>query len=121
MKEAILSNTPDTKKDWVSRVLEIIEQNLSNPNLDVAMLARELAVSDRQLFRFLKKYTGFSPNQLMHETRLCMAYHLLASNPAIPIAQVSLQVGFDNSGYFSVVFKKRFGINPSELRDFEET
>lgn len=121
MKETILSNTPDTKKDWVSRVLEIIEQNLSNPNLDVAMLARELAVSDRQLFRFLKKYTGFSPNQLMHETRLCMAYHLLASNPAIPIAQVSLQVGFDNSGYFSVVFKKRFGINPSELRNFEET
>jgi transcriptional regulator GlxA family with amidase domain len=90
---------------------------MANQDLDIALLAREMAVSERQLYRFVKSATTFSPNQLIHEVRLYSALNLLMTKHEMPIAQVSLEVGFENPGYFSVVFKKRFGRNPSEIKN----
>lgn len=113
----IMDIVPEEKKEWVTQLIGVIQKHMSNQDLDIALLAREMAVSERQLYRFVKSATTFSPNQLIHEVRLYSALNLLTTKQDLPIAQVSLEVGFENPGYFSVVFKKRFGKNPSEIKN----
>ncbi|MEY3248026.1 MAG: hypothetical protein RL742_69 [Bacteroidota bacterium] len=113
----IMENVPEGKQEWVTQLIGIIQKHMANQDLDIALLAREMAVSERQLYRFVKSATTFSPNQLIHEVRLYSALNLLMTKHEMPIAQVSLEVGFENPGYFSVVFKKRFGRNPSEIKN----
>jgi DNA-binding response OmpR family regulator/signal transduction histidine kinase len=115
--QAILLSVPEDKKEWVSQLISVIQKHMSNQDLDIALLAREMAVSERQLYRFAKSATTYSPNQLIHEVRLYSALNLLMTKHELPVAQVSLEVGFENPGYFSVVFKKRFGKNPSEIKN----
>jgi DNA-binding response OmpR family regulator/signal transduction histidine kinase len=117
----IMGIVPEGKKEWVTQLIGVIQKHMSNQDLDIALLAREMAVSERQLYRFAKSATTYSPNQLIHEVRLYSALNLLMTKHELPVAQVSLEVGFENPGYFSVVFKKRFGKNPSEIKNEQTT
>ena len=42
---------------------------------------------------------------------------LLLSEPSHSIAQISTEVGYSNSTYFTTTFKKYYGLTPSRFRD----
>ncbi|CQR74920.1 HTH-type transcriptional activator Btr [Sporomusa ovata DSM 2662] len=65
------------------------------------------------LFSQVRKQT-FS-NFLM-ETRLEKAKELLEKYPTISISEISRIIGYDDSNYFSRVFKKKIGVSPSSYR-----
>lgn len=105
-----------TRKDdfLLERVLQCIDKNLNNGQFSVEILCQEIGLSERQLQRRLKAITNKSPNQIIRSVRLNQAKVLLLQRSAT-IAEVAFLTGFSTPSYFSKVFKKEFGISPSEL------
>ena len=71
-------------------------------------------MSRRQFFRMTKQETGLTPNQFVQEIRLQKARQLLESKEKLSIKEITFAVGLQKPSYFSFLFKKRFGISPSE-------
>jgi YesN/AraC family two-component response regulator len=104
----------DSMEDrFVKKVMTVIEQYIGDSSFSVDVLAREAAMSNIQLYRKLKSLTGFTPNELIRNTRLERAASLLKQR-AGNVADIAYQVGFNNLSYFSKCFREKFGKSPSE-------
>lgn len=98
---------------FLDRIMEIIEQNMSNTEFEVGQLQDELLMSRTQLFRKIKALTNQSPGDFIRTIRLKRAASLLDQKFG-NIAQITYEVGFNNPSYFAKCFKELFGMLPSE-------
>ncbi len=98
---------------FLQKALAIIETRLSDSELDVSLLERELGLSNTQLYRKLKALTGKGGNEFIRNVRLQRAAQLLKADDR-QVAEVAYDVGFNDPNYFNRVFKKEFGVSPGE-------
>lgn len=103
-------DSPDKK--LLTRVLKVINENMSNPNLTVDIIAKSVGISRVHLHRKLKELTNQSTIDFLRNVRLNRALKLLRIKHN-SIYEVAQQVGFISTAYFSTVFKDRFGCTPS--------
>lgn len=99
---------------FVREIKGLVHENIAERILNVAYLASEMALSERQLLRRLKSATGLTPIQFIREVRLLQAKGILERKATRTVAEVSYAVGFDTTFYFTSQFAARFGKNPSE-------
>lgn len=95
---------------------DILEENFTNPDLDVAKMAQLLFMSERTLYRKIKEIVGISPNEVLLNYRLKKAYEMLQKNPEETLANIIKKTGFTTNSYFSRCFKKKYGILPSDFQ-----
>ena len=105
----IIAESADEK--FMSRVMEVIEQNIPNETFSLEVFAREMGVSRSVLNMRIQHIVGKSPMELLRNARMQRAAQLLASN-TYDVAQVGYMVGFSDPRYFSTSFKKQFGMSP---------
>jgi len=114
-----IPDTPEvpspTENAFVSKVRSVVEEHLSDVQFDVETLSREVYLSPRQLQRKLDALTGCSPNSFIRRIRLQQAKQLLMEEGR-QIAEVALDCGFQDPGYFTRVFKQEFGVTPAQWR-----
>lgn len=101
--------------EFVKKVRELVEANFNNYEFSVEQLCKLVFMSHSQLHRKLEALTGCSPNKFIRIVRLNRAKELLA-NPALSIASIALDCGYNDPGYFARVFKQEFGVTPQEWR-----
>ena len=106
---------PTAEEQLIRKAENYILENLDQSDYTVGSLASELAYSERQLERLIKKHAGLSPNAFIREVRLQRAYQLLDKRQFLSVQEVCYQVGIENPTYFSKKFIERFGRKPSEL------
>lgn len=82
--------------------------------------ARHCAVSPEHLSRVFKKETGFGFNEYLNLYRLKKAEALLKTGQVRSVSRVALQCGFNDSNYFSGMYKKVYGVPPSLVRKQSE-
>lgn len=99
---------------FLKKCLELVERVISDPTFGVELFAREMAVSQTQLYRKLHAITNLSPNEFIRHIRLLRAADLLRKK-AGNVSDVAYAVGINNLSYFSKVFKEKFGITPVEF------
>lgn len=102
-------------EQFLEKVQQTIEDNLSNEFFSVEELAAAVAFSRSQLHRKLKALTGQSPNLIIRDFRMQRAKQLLEQG-AGNVSEVALAVGYGNFSYFAKMFKATFGILPSEVK-----
>jgi AraC family transcriptional regulator of adaptative response / DNA-3-methyladenine glycosylase II len=81
----------------------------------VSGLAQELGVSERHLRRALERQLGVSPIELAQTHRLLLAKRLLADT-ALPVTHIAFASGFQSLRRFNTVFRERYQLSPSRLR-----
>ena len=101
---------------FLSRSVEIIEQNLSDPDFMADELARKMQMNRQHFFKKLYVLTGKEPMQLIREMRLEKAKALLEKRAGTPRA-ISELVGFSSAGTFALAFKEYFGENTLLLQN----
>jgi DNA-binding response OmpR family regulator len=99
---------------WLADLEEFLHRHLADTQYTIAQLALELAISERQLRRRIKKLTGLTPVQYFKEIRLVKSREYLEVKKFNTVAQTAGAVGFQDSGAFSRNFQKRFGKLPSD-------
>ncbi len=93
-----------------------IDEQLADPRLDPARIARALGISRRTLYRV------FAPSDepvsaYIRRLRMDRAYREIAHWPAVrQVAEIARSVGFTDPGHFTRSFRAAFGESPSEVR-----
>ncbi len=100
---------------WLQEVTQYIQQNIANNHYSIAQLANDVAISERQLRRRLKKLLGVRPREYMIQIRLQRAYHLILQRKYRTVTQVAQAVGYRDTGTFRDSFQQWFKSNPLEL------
>ena len=98
---------------FLKRVIKVIEENYSDSDFSIEVLARESAVSQSTLTRKVKVLTGKTPLEIITDYRLNMAHSLLTTE-RISVADVAYRVGFSDPAYFTRKYKQFFGRVPSQ-------
>src|SRR5690606_34984775 len=97
----------------MERIVTTINKYLENPDLNVQLLADEVGLSRVQLHRKVKALTGIPTSEFIRNIRLKQAEKLLLDKQ-MNISQVAYALGFTNQTHFSTLFKKVYGLSPSE-------
>ncbi len=100
--------------DLVHRALLYVTENFREP-LTLEQVARELGVSRYYLSRMFSQKVGSGFNSYVNSLRVGLAQHLL-ENPALPVAQVALECGFESLRTFNRAFQEQVGTTPREFR-----
>jgi DNA-binding response OmpR family regulator/two-component sensor histidine kinase len=103
----------------MERIMKSVNKNLSNSDFNVDMLTQEVGISRAQLHRKMKEMTGISTSEFIRNIRLEQAARLLREQK-VNVTQVAYTVGFSNLAHFSTIFRKHFGISPSEYAEHGE-
>ena len=98
---------------------KLINDNLDSPDLNVAMLAQALNMSQRQLSRKVRQYTQLDTQTCIRTARIRQAKHLLRHSD-LAVFDVAVKCGFDSPSYFSRVFRLEVGVSPSDYRRGDE-
>ncbi|MHB9055978.1 MAG: hybrid sensor histidine kinase/response regulator [Paludibacteraceae bacterium] len=102
-------------EDFLKKLNNVIQNNLSNPEFNNDELAEIFNMSRASFYRKIKGILDFTPNEYIRVERLKKAALLLREKDA-KINEVCYTVGFSSPSYFSKCFQKQFGVLP---KDFE--
>jgi AraC family transcriptional regulator, regulatory protein of adaptative response / methylphosphotriester-DNA alkyltransferase methyltransferase len=85
--------------------------------LTLAVVARALASSPRQVQRAYAQFgqTSFSEDLLAR--RMSVAAQLLIEQRAIPVRDVARLVGYRQAPHFARAFRRRYGLSPARFRE----
>ena len=104
----------------LNRIVEIIDEHMGDQDFDVNILARELNMGRSSFFAKMKNLTGMTPSEFIQNQRIKRAAVLLQERPDMLVSEISDQLGFVSTIYFSRCFKTKFGISPAQFRKKEK-
>ena len=93
----------------------IINENISNVNMDVNFIAQQMGMSRASLYNKTKGMMDMGISEYIIKCRLEYARKLLDTT-TLSIGEVAEQTGFKHSRNFSTVFKNIVGMSPSDYR-----
>lgn len=115
LSEEYAPSTQNSNQQIISQVQSFIQSNLSEP-LSVDDLALSVNRSPSRL-RAIFEQEGFpSPREMVEQIKMQKAASFLKFS-SMKISTISSRLGFSSPFYFSLRFKKEFGVSPSEYRE----
>jgi AraC-like DNA-binding protein len=105
------------KDKLIQRLMQILDERYSDPDLDPQQVADAMGISKRYVHGLLAE-AGTTFLNSLRKVRLDRASELLA-DPRLSkmrIAEVSFRCGYLDSSYFARIFRRRFGLDPNMWR-----
>jgi len=109
LDKSVLS--PDEK--FISKLIAIIEDNISDSTFGIVKLSREIGVSRTQLYRKMSALTEMTVKEFIRSIRLKRACQLLLQKE-LNVDEVAYSVGFQQVAYFRKCFKEIYKLTPSD-------
>ncbi len=103
----------NSNEQLIMQVLSYIEEHYKSGSLKD--LANALHYNFAWLSREIKRKTGKTYTELLHNKRMSQAAYLLR-NTHINIDEIALRTGYENISYFHRLFYKTYGKTPREYR-----
>ena len=103
-------------KSFAEQYEAVVKTHLSNPELDVEMLCKEMGVSRAKLYRKVKAITNLSPAELIRNIRLECAAEMLRTSQQTA-TEIAYQTGFGSYNHFGDYFKSVYGVSPKVYKE----
>ena len=100
-------------KELIEDAIQYIQQHY-HEQITLQLLADEFQMTPQQFSHLFYKMTGIRPIDYVIEYRLERATWLLKNNTSIK--ETAISVGYTDPFYFSRLFKRHFGISPSQFK-----
>lgn len=100
----------------MEKVMHTINTHLSDPALNVEMLAANVGISRVHMHRKLKELTHQSARDFIRTIRLKQAAALLTEKN-LTVSEVAYATGFSNLSHFSSSFREFYGMSPTEYKE----
>lgn len=110
-QEPIMS---DRDRAFLASLHALLDDHLSDSELNVNTIAQELGVSYSSLYARVKDLTGQTPQNFVSTYRMNIAKELLQTHN-YTVSEVCYKVGASSQSNFSRAFKKQFGMSPSSV------
>lgn len=98
-------------RSFMDKLMELLERELSTPEMNIDNIAREMAFSRSSFYRKIKGLTNMAPADFIRNYRLKRAAEMIQEG-SLSLNEVAYETGFGNYTHFSVLFKKHFGKSP---------
>lgn len=107
-------------EELINKIINIIEENMTDPNFGVERLSEIINMSRSSLHRKIKALSGTSPTDFIRLIRLKKASGLIAEGH-YRTGEVCYIVGINSPSYFIKLFQKQFGMTPKEFEKQQRT
>lgn len=112
MNKMSLSNADES---FLQKLNNIIRDNISNAELDINMICKEIGMSRASFYNKLKSIMDISANEYINKIRLEHAM-LMIKKTDLSFTEISERIGFTSSKYFSTSFKQYTGLTPTQYK-----
>lgn len=100
--------------DFLVRLDAIVQEHIMKTDIDMGFLTDKMAMSHSTFYRKIKALTGLTAQEYVRKQRLRHCYKLLQSGD-YNVTEAAMMTGFNQMAHFREVFKKEFGVLPSEV------
>ncbi|HIU58375.1 MAG TPA: helix-turn-helix transcriptional regulator [Candidatus Ornithomonoglobus merdipullorum] len=107
---------PTSVMQYLAPALQYISSHIAEKNIKVEDVANVLQISTGRLSFLFNKAFNKTPVQVIREHKLEYAKHLLMTRPYMKMTDITEAAGFKSLSYFSTVFKKTYGVSPTEYK-----
>ena len=107
---SIDKNTPAWFRQLLTNfnIMDFLQQGLPK-------ITEEFNYDKKYMCRVFKKYMNMTMTEYLNQTRLDYALNMI-QNSNKNILTIAQTLGFSSISYFNVIFKKRYGVTPLEVR-----
>ncbi|QJD87116.1 helix-turn-helix transcriptional regulator [Cohnella herbarum] len=106
---------PANTNEFSNKVNSYIRNHLQS-EITLAELANLVHLHPNYFIKYFKKYFNVTPIEYVNTVRLQMAAKSLIHDPHKSIERIADEVGFNDYRYFSRLFKKKYGVSPSQYK-----
>lgn len=100
-------------EEFINKINDLINKNIDNDEFSVTDITSALCISRSLLHVKMKSLLNISMGDYIRKKRLNLAQKLLRDG--YNVSETAYRSGFSDPNYFSKVFKKEFGITPTEF------
>ena len=105
---------PSPDNEFLEKALTWVHNHLDDSDYDRDSFASDMGMSASSLYNKLRAVTGMNATSFIRDIRMKEACRLAKSTPGIRVSDLAYSVGYKDPKYFSTIFKKEFGMQPSE-------
>lgn len=109
-------NKETNENPVILQIKDFVRKNCGVETLSVKDIGDHVYLSPSYVCTLFKTETGKTLNQYITEYRMERAKEML-EDLRYKISEVSVTVGYSDGNYFGKIFKKKFGLSPSEYRE----
>lgn len=110
-------NYTNMDEKFLQDAIDCVNRHLNNPDFDISQFVSEMATSRTTLHKKLKSLTGLNSSGFIRNVRLKAACKIMDENNNIRVSELAYAVGFNDPKYFSICFKKEFGLQPTKYME----
>src|SRR4029079_8646560 len=114
LREALAERNPTKNQKVIDQIKDIIGERYGEP-LTIEDISKAVYHSGRHANHIFKKETGQTIFDYLIEYRIGIAKQLL-KEPHSKVKVVAEEVGYVNTSYFCMAFKKNVGMTPAEYK-----
>jgi len=103
-----------TDEKLLQEIVTCLENNITNQQLSVEFLSKQIGMSRSSLYTKLVQLTGQTPVEYIRSFRLNKAVVLMQKSN-MTVSEIAYQVGFATANYFTKAFKSKYNMLPSEF------
>ena len=115
VRERLIIQGKSEKMDFLIKFTKELQERFENHHLKIEHIAKQIALSERQLYRNSKQYLKLTPGCFLRRYRLEKAITKIKQGNSL--GNISYEVGFSSHSYFCRCFKESFGDTPSVFID----
>lgn len=108
----------NSDEQFLLKLNKVILDNLLSTELNVKFLTEQMGMSRTPLYTKLKALTDLGVNDYINRLRIEKGAELLLKS-SLSVNEISDNIGFEYSRYFSTVFKQIKGVTPTQYRQQE--
>lgn len=101
---------------FLMRVVKAVNDGLPTGRYGVDDIASALNMGTQTFRRRLMKVTGDSPKAFISAIQMERAAKLLTMSPDMPVSQVAMRCGYEETTSFTRAFRKAYGVPPSQYK-----
>ena len=101
------------KPKKLQKALNYLSENFTNPEINIESAAKHIGTSTSYLRKIFTSGINITPIKFLNKLRMNYAAELLKTG-YYSIEDIAEASGFTDSKYFSVLYKKKYGVPPSE-------
>jgi len=100
---------------WLRKFESLVRSQAPKFELNLKLLSSEMAMTERQLYRQVKRLVGLTPKALISRIRFHIVWENIAADSDCTLTDLARLAGFANIKKFRTSFYENFGIEVTEL------